>query len=263
MKVVITRARSQSDPFGQALVEGGFEPVYFPVIEIRPAEDRSELAEAIRNIGSYDWVIFTSVNAVDIFFEHSSSWNAAGHSVRTVPPSGVPAGPRIAAIGRKTAEALRAHGAQADFVPDEFVAEAILPGLGNVKDLRILMPRAEIARDVLPRAIRQAGGMAHEITIYRTLPAAPDANGLAALKAGVEVIALTSASTAQNFTAIARAQGLDPAHLPGEPVFACIGPVTERAARDEGITRIIVAHEHTTDGLVDIIGQYARNLEIL
>jgi uroporphyrinogen III methyltransferase/synthase len=105
----------------------------------------------------------------------------------------------------------------------------------------------------LPEAIFQSGGIPHEISVYKTLPAQPDPEGLAALKSGVDVITLTSPSTVQNFLAIARQNRLDPLHLPNDPVFACIGPITEGAAREEGLANLVTAREYTTEGLTEII----------
>jgi uroporphyrinogen III methyltransferase/synthase len=160
---------------------------------------------------------------------------------------------RFAAIGPKTADALRRRGFTHDFVPDEFVAEAILPGLGDLQGKWVLLPRAEIARKALPEAIANAGGIAHEITVYKTLPAQPDPDGIAALKSGVDVITLTSPSTVQNFVAIAKQHGLDPLNLPNNPLFACIGPITEQAAKEEGLIKLIVAKEYITEGLMEVI----------
>jgi uroporphyrinogen-III synthase len=94
------------------------------------------------------------------------------------------------------------------------------------------------------------------------LPAQPDAEGIAALKSGVDVITLTSPSTAQNFCAIARQNRLDPLNLPNNPLFACIGPITEQAAREEGLVNIIVAKEYTTDGLVEAIRLKVEGLKV-
>lgn len=160
---------------------------------------------------------------------------------------------RVAAIGSKTAEALQVRGVTPDFVPEEFVAEAILPGLGNLRGKWVLLPRAEIARKELPEAISKAGGIAHEIVVYRTLPAEIDMDGLNALKSGVDIVTFTSASTVENFVAVARKNQLDPLNLPNNPLFACIGPITEQAARSEGFENIVVAKEYTTDGLIEAI----------
>ncbi len=237
-RILVTRPRLQADGFMDGLRVAGFEPIHFPVIEIRPMDDNSELDRAIGELEGYEWVVFTSVNGVDIFF------------------SRLPAGarlPRVAAIGPKTAQAVKAHGVTPEFVPEEYVAESILPGLGNVNGKRILLPRAEIARKALPEAIEAAGGTAHEIAVYQTLPAVPDADGLAALKSGVDWITFTSPSTVENFVEIVRRHGMDALHLPGKPRIACIGPITERAARGEGFEVALVAKEYTTEGLIEAL----------
>jgi len=244
MKVLITRPRAQADSFADKLREAGFEPIYFPVIEIRPMEDNTALERTLQKLTCYDWVIFTSVNAVDVFFDNRSPL-----------PLGEGLGVRVSAVGTKTAEALRKHNVEPDFVPDEFIPEAILPHLGDLRGKWILLPRAEIARKDLPQAIVRAGGIAHEIAVYQTLPTQLDEEGLAALKSGVDVVTFTSPSTVQNFFAVAKQNGLDPLNLPNHPRFACIGPITEKAARDAGIENLIVAAEYTTDGLIEAIRQ--------
>jgi Uroporphyrinogen-III synthase len=163
------------------------------------------------------------------------------------------AGVKFAAIGPKTAEALKARGITPDFIPQEYVAEAILPGLGDLKGKWILLPRAEIARKELSEAIVKTGGIAHEISVYKTLPTQPDPDGLAALKSGVDVITFTSASAVAYFVAVVRQNKLDPLNLPNNPLFACIGPITEQAARAEGLLNLVVAKEYTTDGLIEAI----------
>ena len=246
-RILITRPRAQADEFAEKLRTRGFEPIFFPVIEIRPIEDNVALDRALAKLDCYDWVVFTSVNAVEVVFaSYSSLVLSRGRDVR------------FAAIGPKTAEALELRGITPDFVPDEYIAESVLPGLGDLRGKWVLLPRAEIARKALPEAIAIAGGIPHEISVYRTLPARPDPNGLAALKSGVDVITLTSSSTVQNLAAIARQSGLDPLSLPGDPLFACIGPITEQAAREEGLINIVVAKEYTTEGLIEAIG----NLEV-
>jgi uroporphyrinogen-III synthase len=246
-RILITRPRAQADEFAEKLQAAGFEPIFFPVIEIRPIENNVELEQALANLNVYDWVVFTSVNAVDVVVNNPG-----------LPKGDRGIGIRVAAIGPKTAEALKMRGIIPDFVPEEYIAESILPGLGDLRGKWVLLPRAEIARKALPEAIAEAGGIPHEITVYRTLPAQPDAAGLAALRSGVDVVTLTSPSTVQNFAAVTRQQGLDPLHLPGNPLFACIGPITEQAARQEGLPNIVVAREYTTEGIIEVI----RKLEV-
>lgn len=244
-RILITRPRAQSTAFAAALTTAGFEPIYFPVIEIRPMDDNTALDRALLKLACYDWVVFTSVNGVEAVWEH----------LPPLPPlpMGRGLGVRVAAIGPKTADALRARGVNPDFVPDEYVAEAILPGLGDLRGRWVLLPRAEIARKALPNAIAKADGVAHEIAVYHTLPAEPDPAGLAALRSGVDVVTLTSPSTVQNFVAIVRQHGLDPLCLPGNPIFACIGPITAQAAREEGLNNLAMADEYTTEGLIRVI----------
>src|SRR5215211_5409829 len=141
-RILITRARAQADEFADKLRTAGFEPVYFPVIEIKPVENNIALERALSKLGCYEWVVFTSVNAVEIVFDrYSPLLLAEGVEVK------------FAAIGPKTADALKAHGITPDFVPEEYVAEAILPGLGDLLAKWVLLPRAEIARKDLPESI--------------------------------------------------------------------------------------------------------------
>jgi uroporphyrinogen-III synthase len=243
-RILITRPRAQADEFAGKLRSAGFEPVYFPVIEIKPVENNTALERALSRLDCYDWIVFTSVNAVEVVF---------GNYSHLIFADGV--GTRFAAIGPKTADRLKTRGIVPDFVPEEYVAEAILPGLGDLIGKWVLLPRAEIARKALPEAIFNAGGIPHEITVYKTLPVQPNLEGLAALRSGVDAVTLTSPSTVQNFIAIAEKNGLDPRRLPNNPQFACIGPITEQAAKEAGLPNLVVAREYTTDGLMTVLSQ--------
>lgn len=236
-RIVITRPRAQADGFAEKLSAAGFEPIFFPVIEIRPIENNTSLERALSKLDCYDWVVFTSVNAVDVVFRQLTT----------------PLPVRVAAIGPKTAEALRSRGVNPDFVPEEYVAESIMPGLGDLQGKWVLLPRAEIARKALPEAIVEAGGIAHEIAVYKTLPAKTDSQGLAALKTGVDWITFTSPSTVHNFVEIVHRQKMDPFQLAGDPKIACIGPITEQAARGAGFPVHCVAEQYTTEGLIDAL----------
>ena len=258
-RILITRPRLQSEDFAEKLRHAGFEPVFFPVIEIQPIGNNVALERALSKLDCYDWLVFTSVNAVDVVLDVIARSEAtkqspveAGRLLRGDMPI------KVAAIGPKTAQALQARGVTPDFVPEEYVAESILPGLGDLVGKWVLLPRAEIARKALPEAICEAGGIPHEIAVYKTLPAQPGQEGLEALRSGVEVITLTSPSTVHNFISIARQHGLDPLSLPLNPLFACIGPITEQAAREEGLVNLVTAKEYTTEGLIEVIS----NMEV-
>ena len=245
-RVLVTRPRSQADGFLDGLRVAGFEPICLPVIEIRPIDENPELDAALAGLGEYAWLVFTSVNGVDVVLKRL--------------PEGA-ALPRVAAIGPKTAQALRERGISPDFVPEEYVAESILPGLGDLRGRKILLARAEIARKALPDAIRAAGGTADEIAVYRTLPVRPDEGALQALRSGVDWLTFTSPSTVENFIVVTRAAGLDPLHLPGRPKVACIGPITERAARQAGFGVDLVARDYTTEGLTRALSQVESGVE--
>jgi len=248
-RVLITRPRTQADTFAEALLQAGFEPVFFPVIEIRPLEDTAELDLALQRLSSFDWVIFTSVNGVKIFWERLNALDFTN----------LPKTVRIAAIGPKTAQALQHCGIEPDFVPKEYVAEAILPGLGDLAGKKVLLPRAEIARKALPEAIARAGGIVKEIATYQTIAIQPDAEGLDALKNGVDAITFTSPSTVRSFISIILGAGLDPSNLPARPLIVCIGPITADAARQESLQVGLIADEYTTEGLVNALNKYYIN----
>lgn len=242
-RVLITRPQGQAEDFAVQLRLAGFEPVFFPVIDIQPVQDLIWLDRAIQKLECFDWVVFTSINAVAVFWDRLRDLSAL-----KFPPQ-----VRVAAIGPKTAEALIARGVEVSFVPEEYVAEAILPGLGDLRGRWVLLPRAEIARKALPEAIARAGGIVQEVAVYRTLPVEPDPASLSALRSGVEMVTFTSPSTVHNFTEIARRSGLDAHHLPGDPLIACIGPITDQAAREAGFENCLVAQEYTTTGLIALL----------
>ncbi len=237
--VLITRPRRQAKAFAAMLAEAGFRPICFPVIEIRPVEDTASLDGALRDLASYDWLVFTSVNGVEALWDRKE---ALGNG-------GLPSDLRVAAIGPLTAKALDERGVRADFVPDAYVAESIPPGMGDLQGCRVLLPRADIARKALAAGIEAAGGHAREIAVYQTLPVKPDPEGLMALQRGVDIITFTSSSTVRNFVALVKGIGLDPLRLPGLPLIACIGPITASAAGDERLEVGLIAEEFTTSGL--------------
>lgn len=250
-RVVVTRPKGQVEDFAEKLAAAGATPIRLPVIEIAGMEDNGPLDDALTNLGKYDWLVLTSVNGVQ------AVWERLEHLAL----DGIPAGVWIACIGPKTEAALAAKGGAADFVPEEYVAEAILPGLGGLAGKRVLLTRADIARQDLPEAIRAAGGIADDVPAYRTIPAEIDREGIAALRSGVDVISFTSPSTVKNFVAIAGEHGLDAKQLPGSPVTACIGPITAKAAKSFGYGVDIMPDAYTVEGLLDAMVLYFQGGE--
>lgn len=234
--VVVTRAREQASELVERLHDLGAETVELPVIEIgEPAGGGAALAGVAGRVGSYDWVAFTSANAVDRFF---AALGRLGRDSRAL------AGVAVAAIGPGTAAALARAGIHADLVPDRFVAEAVVdafpPGPG-----RVLLPRAAVARDALPEGLRARGYTVEVVEAYRTTLTRPSAEALAA--AGrADAVTFTSSSTVTNYLEVAGAG-------PHPPVVACIGPITAGTARAAGLPPTVVASEHTIAGLVDAL----------
>lgn len=242
-RIVITRAADQSYEFADKLTALGAQPLLVPTIAIAPFADLSRLQAALKTLSTYDWLIFTSVNGVEIFWERLM----AQPGMLTLPPS-----LQIAAVGPATAAALHERGCRAAFTPSDYVAEAIAAGLGNVTGKRILLPQAELARTLLADVLTAQGALMTAIPIYQTLPADLAEPALAELRRGVDVITFTSGSTVRNFAAALEKAGEKRlvAKLVQQSCAACIGPVTAQAAQSLGWAAPLIAKEHTTDGLL-------------
>jgi uroporphyrinogen III methyltransferase/synthase len=223
----------------------GAEPIRFPTIAIRPPQDWQALDAAIDRLAGhrYGWVIFTSTNGVRFFWQRLEE---RGQDARIFD------GAQLAAIGPVTAQALASRGLRADLVPDQYVAEAILEEIGPIGGLRVLLPRADIARPALSEGLRQAGGEVDEVAAYQTVPASSDdvRRIREMLEAGeIDVLTFTSSSTVRNFV---KAMGAVP-HLPSGTVVACIGPVTAQTATELGLPVDVSASEHTIEGLLSAL----------
>lgn len=252
-RVVVTRPQDQAQELYNRLRILGAEPVAFPVIAIAPPEPGGPLDQAIARLASYDWVIFTSVNGVEHFWTRLVD-SSQDQTVVTDSQSPTP-GLKIAAIGPATAQALRQRGASVHLMPAEYRAEAILDAIGDVAGQRILLPRADIARPALADGLREMGALVDEVTAYRTVPTKPAPAAFEALQAGVDVITFTSSSTVRNF--VAMTADLDY----GDPLIACIGPVTAATARELGLQVDVVAQEYTINGLLESIISSPQSLE--
>jgi uroporphyrinogen III methyltransferase/synthase len=255
-QIVITRAREQAGELAALLAEQGAVPIEFPTIAIRPTNETALLDAALQK--TYDWIIFTSVNGV------RAAWSQLRERGRDARAFGWA---QLCAIGPATAAALAGHGLHADFVPDEFVAEAIVAGLGPVAGQRILLLRADIARPVLADGLRCLGAHVDEVTAYHTVLAGPDdpqAREIAArLAAGqIDAIAFTSSSTVRGFVA-ALDLGADAGHpMAVWPCVACIGPITARTAREKDLPVDVVARTYTIPGLVTALtAHFSKNTE--
>lgn len=246
-RIVVTRARAQASDLSLHLERLGAEVIQFPTILITDPEEPEPLRRAVREAGAFDWIVFTSVNGVQRFW---SELRAAGEDTRKL------AGVSLCAIGPATAAAIEAEGARADLMPEEFIAEAVVEALVSTGDLqgrRILLPRAEQARSILPERLREHGAEVVEVTAYRT---ELDGSGAPAVRARLEagevdLVTLTASSTARNFVSLV-GTGL------GGAGVASIGPITSATARELGLPVDVEAAEHSIPGLVmAILEHYA------
>jgi uroporphyrinogen III methyltransferase/synthase len=248
-RILVTRSREQAGVLSEALETLGAEPLEFPVIRVAEPEDFGPLDRSIEELGWYRWVIFTSVNGVYSFFKRLRHHN---RDVRLLHRA------RLCAIGPKTKEALEAYGLIVDYVPEEFRAEEILKVLqGKVRPGdRVLLPRADIARKILPEALKELGAVVEEVTAYRTVSGEGQGGRIAEmLKNGeINVITFTSSSTVRNLVSMLGGAGIKDL-LEGVTV-ACIGPVTADTAKELGIKPDLVAEEYTIEGLVSSILKY-------
>ena len=247
-RVLVTRTRSQASALSELLSDRGAQAIEAPTIEVRPPDDYGALDDALRRLASYDWVVFTSANAVQAVFGRLGDLGLDARAFGTA---------EVAAIGSATAASLRGHGLSTDLRPDAFVSEALLEGLRSrgVDGKRVLLPRADIAPGTLAQGLSALGAVVEEVTAYRTLPAEGCGERIReALSEGIDIATFTSSSTVRN---LVRALGGDPKPLSGA-IVACIGPVTVATARELGLKVDIVAGEHTVDGLVDALEAYFR-----
>jgi uroporphyrinogen III methyltransferase/synthase len=248
-RILVTRSREQASVLSEAFETLGAEPLEFPTIGIAEPEDYQPLDLAIKDLAKYKWVIFTSVNGVEYFFRRLQ------HNHRDIRDL---YGAKLCAIGPKTREALEKYGLLVDYVPNEFRAEEILKELqGKVAaGDKILLPRADIARKVLPEALTGLGALVDEVTTYRTIPGEGQAGlVMEMLKAGeINVMTFTSSSTVRNF--VKMLGGGDISSFLSGVTVACIGPVTAATARELDIRVDLVAEEYTIEGLVSAILKY-------
>ena len=249
VRVVVTRAKAQSAEMVARLESLGAEAIEVPTIAIVPPEDPGPLDAACARIGTFDWVVLTSVNAVTHFLRHLSDGAGGVRDLRGV---------RLCAVGAATAESLAGQGLRIDLVPEEYRSEGViraLRGQGELAGVRVLLPRANLARDVLPAELRRAGADVTAVTAYRTVPAGLDPEGpdirRMLRERAVDVVTFTSGSGVRNF---ARAIGAEQAADLLRPVeIACIGPVTAEAAGRLDITTTIIPAESTVPAMLQAI----------
>jgi len=238
---VVGRAAKQASALSELLREQGATVIEIPFIELKPPKSYKPLDEALKQLYRYDWLILTSVNGAELLFSRLQKIKSANLS-----------GLRVAAIGPATRAEIEQQGLRVDVMPREYVAEAIVQSLRTkVKGKRVLLVRASVARDVIPRELRKAGAKVEVVDAYQTiLPRASAAKIEAVLsdaKRRPHAITFTSSSTVRNFVKMAGRVSLQGVLL------ASIGPVTSATLRECGLKVGVQAGEYTMEGLVEAL----------
>ena len=249
-RVLVTRSRAQASSLCRALLQEGAEPIEVPAIEISPLSEDGAIDSAIGALKEYQWVVFTSANGVDIFFHRMKT---LGLDARAL------GGAKVASIGPATAEALDRRGITADFVPEAYLSEAIVEGMGHLglEGARVLLPRAQIGNPELARGLEGLGARVDQLPLYSTeLPQSSRKRAIEALGSGaIEVATFTSSSTVSNLVGLLEGD----IRLLDNVTVACIGPVTAKTARELGLRVDLVASLHTVEGLVSALKDYFDN----
>lgn len=244
-RIVVTRTRKQAGALTEQLRGLGADVIELPTIRIEPPTDLRAFAELVQDAHAYDWIVFTSPNGVNAFFELFYKLYDDAREI---------GGARIAAIGPATAQRLKDFHLHVDLQPPEFVAESLVREFskqGGLENLRVLIARAEKARDLLPKELSALGAIVDEGFAYRTVPETRDDSGARRrlLEEGADLITFTSSSTVENFLAL----GLP---WPAKMQVASIGPVTSKTAREWGLEVAVEARRHDIPGLVEAIRKF-------
>ncbi len=241
--ILVTRTKEQSGKLSVKLRDLGANVIEIPAIEIVPPDSWEDVDRSINEIGKYDYVIFTSTNGVKYFFERLRELKK---DIRVLN------GLKICAIGSATKEAIEELGLIVEIVPHEYVAESVIEKLKQyeIKGKRFLLPRAKVARDLIPESIKQLGGYIDVVTVYQTVKPDTSKKSIEEVfeKDMIDIITFTSSSTVKNFFDL-----LGDVKISSKVKFASIGPVTSKTLRSFGIQPSCEAKVYNIDGLVDAI----------
>ncbi len=252
VRILITRPSHQSEEFRARLAAMGAEVIAFPTIEIRDPSSWEGLDHAIRNIQSYQWLVFTSVNGVEKFFSRYCHLEGDVRELKGI---------QIAAIGSATEKAVAERGLKVEILPDEFKAEGLLQSLrGKVlKGSRILIPRARVARDILPIELKKQGAQVDVVEAYETTvpPEGRERLELLLQERPLDMVVFTSSSTVTNMAEMAK-PGILRETLKNAAI-AAIGPITKQTAEGQGLEVQVQPCQYTIPSLVDAIVNFYKN----
>ena len=255
-RIVVTRTRDQASELVSMLENYGAECLEYPTISLEPVDSYEILDRALESIGDFDWILFTSINAVDYFFKRLFD---LGMDVRDLK------GPRVAAVGRVTAEALSRRGIRADMLPEEFTGDGLAETLirEGVAGRNILIPRALKARETLPESLADAGARVIVAPVYQNvLPTSIEGEELknelhqALKEKRVDMVTFTSSSTVKNFVTLLGVSPEELLNLMAGVAIATIGPITAKTVQNYGLTVHVQPEEYTIPDLVENIVTY-------
>ena len=246
LRVLVGRARHQASALAAQLESQGAQVLSIPFIEIRPPKSHERLDKALKNLRQYDWLILTSVNGVESLHSRMTKLRIAKKNLKPL---------RIAAIGPATKKAIQAHGLKVHIVPKEYVAESVVKSLRReVKGKKVLLVRAKVARDVIPRELAKLGASVDVVEAYQTvIPKGSRARLRAVLKnpkRRPNFITFTSSSTVKNFLSLL---GNNSRTQLKDVCLASIGPVTSSTLQECGLRVDVQAKEYTIPGLTRAI----------
>lgn len=240
-RIVVTRSPDQAEAMCRQLEALGATAIAFPAIDFVPLP-APELDDLLEKLADFDWIVFTSGNAVRYFWERLSPSALSILSNSEV---------LIAAVGSATHKLLAEKGMGVDFMPEEFTGEKLATGLGDLRGRKILLPRARIGRPEIVALLREQGAEVTEVGLYDTITAKPTPEALRELAEGVDVITFTSPSSVRNFLKIGVPSGI----LAGA-IAACIGPSTAAEAEANGLVVAVQPEAYTIEALVSSIAEY-------
>lgn len=243
-RVLVTRAAGQNKELSRQLETVGAEPVEFPTIQITLPTDTGPLDKAITDLGDYDWLILTSVNGVEFFWQRLA---AAGKTVADLQHL------QLATVGPATAAAAESHGLIINLMPSKHLAEGLLEAMANITGQRILYPTADIARPVLAEGLTANGNTVNRVTAYQT-GLITERGNLPELLPTLNALTFTSASTVRGFVGLLKTD--NPVDAIGSATVVCIGPIAAEAARELGLPVHVIAKTFTVPGLVEALENY-------
>jgi uroporphyrinogen III methyltransferase/synthase len=253
-RILVTRAEHQSEDLIKLLRNHGAEAIAFPTIDIVPPENWEGFDNALNSIKIYDWIIFTSVNGVNSFFQRLNYLKIDIRELKGI---------KIGAIGPKTAETIEKMGIHVDILPGKYMAEGIIEDIGcqPLQGVRFLLPRSDKSREILPEELRKRGALVDEVIAYRIVIPSRKRDGVLSLLYGHEIdaVTFTSPSTFSNFVEIVGHEKLKEV-LDGVKI-ACIGPVTAKRVMEFGIEPDIMPDRYTIEGLAQAIIDYYTNIK--